>query len=362
MEIYFTICSASSFKGYSTGQVNLFINGNIVLLVLNFIAFFIIIFKNVCMINDIQFTTHFYAYVTSKLATIRNVFFNSRYLNHLSQLIDAIHILCSNRITSRDLETAERMLTSFIENFEIFYGESNVVFNVHLARHLIDCVKFLGPLFTYSNYCFEDHIGHLLSLQKGTTDVAIQICEKYIMEKHLLQILPNSPIAYDFFKEIESKHKFPISEKVDGSVVIGKAIKVCGNDLAYIKNILNIEDDSSIQVNKYSSVLLNSNVFYEISHCLNKRTDDTFIFNTMSEKFAIIESILVIQNKLYFLVNEKFEKLEDECQCMSMIYLKISEFPQFKLIQSQFIGPKFAFVKFGDVTACSKFPNMFERN
>lgn len=280
----------------------------------------------------------------------------------MSQLIDAIHILCSERITLRELESAERLLTSFAEHFEILYGKSNVVFNIHLARHLVDCVKFLGPLFTYSNYCFEDHIGNLISLQKGTTDVATQICEKYIMEKNLLQILPNSPIASDFSKEIESKHKFPISQKIEGSVVIGKAIKVCGNDLAKIVNILSIEDDTCIQVNKYSSVLLNSSVFYESLHCKNKRTDDTFIFNTLSEKFAIIESILVIQKKLYFLVNEKFEKLEDESQCMSMIYLKNSEFPQFKLLESQFIGPKFAFVKFGDVTACAKFPNMFERN
>lgn len=225
---------------------------------------------------------------------------------------------------------------------------------------MVDCVKFLGPLFAYSNYCFEDHIGHLISLQKGTTDVATQICGKYIMEKNLMQILPNSPIASDFFKEIDSKHKYPISGKVEESIVIGKPSNVCESDLAMIVDILNLEDN--IQVDKYSSVLFNSKVFYESSHHKNKRTDDSFIFNTDSEKFAVIVSVLVVQNKLYFLIDEKFEKLHNENQCMSIIYLKSTEFSHYKIIHSKFIGPKFALVKFGDLIACSTFPNMLERN
>lgn len=277
----------------------------------------------------------------------------------MSQLIDAIHILCSECISQRKLETAERLLTSFTNNFETLYGESNVVFNIHLARHLVDCVKFLGPLFTYSNYCFEDQIGHLISLQKGTTDVASQICGKYLIEKNLAQILPNSQIANDFFNEISSKHKFPISKNVDGSVVIGKPRNGSEN-LPLIVSTLNLDDD--MQVNEYSSVLLNRNIFYEIGNRGNKRTDDSFIFNNESENFAVIKSILVIENKLYFLINEKFEKIEDQNQSMSIVYLKETEHSHYKIIETTCVGPKFAFIKFDDIIACAVFPNMFERN
>lgn len=288
------------------------------------------------------------------------IFFRiQRYLNHLSQFIDAIHILCSKRISQHMLETAERLLTSFSNNFEILYGESNVVFNIHLARHLVDCVKFLGPLFTYSNYCFEDQIGHLISLQKGTTDVATQICGKYLIGKNLVQILPNSRIASNFFNEISSKHKFPISHNVDGSVVIGKPRDVCEN-LPLIFGTLNLEDD--VQVSEYSSVLFNSNIFYEIVNRGNKRTDDSFIFNVESGKFGIIESILVIENKIYFLVIEKFEKIQNQNQLMSIVYLRETEQSHRKIIETICVGPKFAFIKFDDIIACSEFPNMFERN
>lgn len=271
-----------------------------------------------------------------------------------------MHILCSQRISPQKLETAGQLLSSFTEQFEILYGQSNVVFNIHLAKHLTDCVKFLGPLFAYSNYCFEDHIGHLISLQKGTTDIATQICGKYIMEKNLYQIIQNSAVATSFFNEISSKHRYSISQKIGGSIVIGKAKNVRENILSII--IDTFELDNAILVNEYSSVLLNSNVFYESLFCEKKRTDDTFIFNTMTKKFAIIESIFVIANKIFFLINEKFETVQNENQCNAIINLKYTELSNYKIIESKYVGPKFAFVKFDDIMTCAKFPNMIERN
>lgn len=77
----------------------------------------------------------------------------------------------------------------------------------------------------------------------------------------------------------------------------------------------------------------------------------------------MIVSILVIQNKLYFLINETFEILNNENQCKSIIFLKNREIPHYKLINSQFIGSKYAFLKFdNNLIACAKFSNMFERN
>lgn len=92
-------------------------------------------------------------------------FYVSRYLDHLAQLIDATHILCGSKISFERLREARTLLSSFVDNFEPLYGESNMVFNIHLLTHLADCVRFIGPLFAYSNYNFEDQIGHLVSLQ-----------------------------------------------------------------------------------------------------------------------------------------------------------------------------------------------------
>lgn len=139
----------------------------------------------------------------------------------MAKLVDATHMLCSTQISLDEIDEAEQLLYSFFDDFEILYGE----FNVHLLRHLAECVRNIGPLFTYSNYNFEDQIGHLVSLHKGTTDVATQICEKYLLEHNLFKFIANSPIAKKFVDEIDSKQKFSIFRKVDELVVIGNAKK-----------------------------------------------------------------------------------------------------------------------------------------
>lgn len=86
-----------------------------------------------------------------------------------------------------------------MDSFEFLYGQSNMMFNVHLLKHLADCVRSIGPLHTYSNYNFEDHIGHLVALQNGTTDVVSQVCEKYLMEKNILNHLGKSTIFREYY-------------------------------------------------------------------------------------------------------------------------------------------------------------------
>lgn len=171
-------------------------------------------------------------------------------MNHLAQLIDATHILSSDRISISSLERAEQLLFSFVENVEHLYGEINTVFNMHVARHLADCVRLIGPICTYSNYCFEDHIGHLVSLQKGTTDVASQVCEKYLLEKNLFKSIEQSTIAKEFYDEINGKYKFSISRRVEGSLVIGNPIKpskLTEFERLLIINNLNMSDEAKIE-------------------------------------------------------------------------------------------------------------------
>lgn len=279
------------------------------------------------------------------------------------QLIDAVHILSSDSISMINLERAEQLLFSFVDNFELLYGETNTVFNVHIARHLADCVRSIGPLSTYSNYCFEDHIGHLVSLQKGTTDVATQICEKYLLEKNLFQSIENSTIAKEFYEEINGKHKFSITRRVEGSIVIGnpkKPSQLTDEERYLIINYLNIPFDA--QIDEYSSVLLNSRIFFETINCTKKRTNDTFVLNRSSRKFGDIKSIFVVNEKLYFLINEKYAELSDRENCQNIRFLSLTDSMNQRLIESKFVGPKYALIKFDQTIACAKFPNLYERN
>lgn len=282
----------------------------------------------------------------------------------MAKLVDATHILCGTRISFEKIDEANGLLTSFSDSFEDLYGEINSVSNVHILRHLADCVKFIGPLFAYSNYHFEDYIGHLVSLHKGTTDVTSQIAEKYLLEKNLFFHLASSPIVKDFCEDIDKKHKFSVCRKVDGCIVIGKPKKkltLNDHEKTLILSNLKIANDAKIE--EYDSMLLNCKVFYETIDKPCKRTDDSFIYILASNKFARIKSIFVIHEKLFLLADEKYEVLSDSTnKCKSIRYLKESEVNHQSVLRPTSVGPKFALVQFENIITCAEFPNMHERD
>lgn len=281
----------------------------------------------------------------------------------MAKLIDAIHILRGSNITDERLQEAHQLLNSFADDFEVLYGESNMVYNVHLLRHLTDCVKFIGPLSCYSNYIFEDFIGHLISLHKGTTDVTSQICQKYLLEKNLFYHLDRSSIARSYYDKINSKHKFSSCHKVAGSLVMGnKNQGLSDEEKSLILSSLNVVNGTEIR--EFESMLLNNSVYYEIfNKSSHKRTNDSFIFNAESKNFATIESIFVVDENLYILAIEKFEQVFDTAnKCKFSIFLKESNVSRKQIWNASCVGPKFALIQFNNTIACSKFPNMYERN
>lgn len=287
-----------------------------------------------------------------------------RYLKHLIRLIDATHILCSSNISFEKLDEADKLLNTFVDDFELLYGEYKMVFNVHLLKHLANCVKFIGPLFCYSNYNFEDHIGHLVGMHKGTTDVTSQISEKYLLEKCIFHYLDQSSVFRDYYENINSKHRYKTSRKIAGSLVIGnKKKRLSGQEKLLIVDSLNLPNISEVE--EYDSMLLNNKVYNEIeSITLHKKTNDSFVFNTENKSFAVIESIFVINEKIYILANEKFEQIisNERNHCKSNIFLKTIDFDRKNIYEVKFIGPKFALIQFNETIACSAFPNMIERN
>lgn len=284
-----------------------------------------------------------------------------RYLDNLAKLVDSMHILCSTAITPTQLIKGKELLLSYVNEFEQLYGEENMVYNVHQLTHIPECVENNGPLFLYSTYPMEDYIGYLVSLVHGTTDVTHQICEKYLLEKHLIGHLKKSCLAKKFYDEIQSELTFSVTLKIDKTLLIGKPKRYLGDsDLSLIREYLEISNDEEIE--EYDSVLWNGEIFYErVNENRKKRTCDSFIFNVESNRFGEIKSIFVINKQVYFLVDEKYIVLDNpDNSTEHIIFLQLIDESESKITKS--IGPKHAFVKFGNVFSCSKFPNLYERH
>lgn len=284
-------------------------------------------------------------------------------MTHLAKLIDAVHILCGTCISEVDRKKASRLLNSFVIEFEELYGEQNMVYNVHQLKHLSECVKRNGPLFAYSNYPMEDYIGHLVNFVKGTTDVTTQICTRYFLEKNLHKYLEISHLAKQYYEKIESRLSFPIARKINGSLVIGKSKEISAlnvSELNLIKNTLLIDDIKLIQ--EYRAAFLNGQTYYETyMNNLSKRTDDSFVCNSDSNCFAVLIAIIVINEEMYFLIDEKFKGISDP-NCKHVHFLIETAKSKLKVVRPELIIDKYALVKFGTTLAASKFPNFYERN
>lgn len=64
-----------------------------------------------------------------------------RYLIHLAKLSRVIFILNNSFISAADLDMAERLIESFVVEFQQYYGEKSISFNLQLLRHAIQSVR-----------------------------------------------------------------------------------------------------------------------------------------------------------------------------------------------------------------------------
>lgn len=119
-----------------------------------------------------------------------------KYIVHLRTLSSSIYKLLEPKITNEDLDIVERKLLSFAQDYESFYGKSNMTMNVHTLLHLVDCVRDFGPIYCYSMFSFESYNGRLKDFVVAPKDILHQIATRYIGYKsfQMKEIVLNSEI------------------------------------------------------------------------------------------------------------------------------------------------------------------------
>lgn len=286
-----------------------------------------------------------------------------RYLTHFVKLIDAVHILSGVQITKDQLNRARYLLQSFVEEFEQLYGKQNMVFNVHLLLHLVDCVEKNGPIYAYSNYSTEDNIGHLVNFVKGTTDVLSQICDRYLIEKSLHLQLQNSPNAKQFMDKIKYR-QFSKLSRVGASMLVGKS-----NQHSYESVHKWIFDHMRLEIGQkmktYRAVFINSKLYFETADLKSakKLTYDSFVCIPNDNIYGEINLIFEAENEVFFVVNNIFQIKNQDSDISSSFIKELEEKtnPNLVIIKSSNICSKYVLMKTTKVT-CAPFPNIYERN
>lgn len=106
-------------------------------------------------------------------------------LNHWSKLVKGVSLLLGENITREQITESEALLTDFVKDMEVFYGEANLSYNVHLCLHLPRSVVNWGPLWAHSAFVFESYNAKLLDMIKSTQGVALQIVKMFWLQKAL---------------------------------------------------------------------------------------------------------------------------------------------------------------------------------
>lgn len=124
------------------------------------------------------------------------------YYSHLAMLCQAGYILNSASITQANLNTAERLIEQFIHDYQRHYALVNMVYNVHLLRHLVRSVRNWGPLWVYSALPFE-------SLNKKITDYITspygrpdQIVTRFFIKKFITVTARLVPLSEEAREEV----------------------------------------------------------------------------------------------------------------------------------------------------------------
>lgn len=109
----------------------------------------------------------------------------TKIVKHLELLSAASFILLKSSINDSELNQATSMLSQFSDMFEEIYGAGSITMNIHLLRHYGEMIRCCGPIWCNSLFGFESNIGTIKKLVSGTTDVLVQITEKYTTAKNL---------------------------------------------------------------------------------------------------------------------------------------------------------------------------------
>lgn len=105
-------------------------------------------------------------------------------LDHFDLFASAIYLLLKEKVSTEDVDIAERRLEQFVARFHELYHESYITMNIHLLLHTCRLVRLSGPLWAQSSFFFESNNGELMRSIKGPTDVLTQITKKYVLKQH----------------------------------------------------------------------------------------------------------------------------------------------------------------------------------
>jgi len=90
-----------------------------------------------------------------------------KYVIHLAMLSQATFLLLQKKVTKEEIEEAKRLFVTYTFYFQIYFGEENMRYCIHLLSHIDQCVYSFGPMWTHSRLPYESKNKYIIEFAKA---------------------------------------------------------------------------------------------------------------------------------------------------------------------------------------------------
>lgn len=227
-----------------------------------------------------------------------------KYFDHLALLVEAIHILLSDKINYDELNMVDTMIIRYAVTYQEYFGKHAMTYNIHLLLHIVKSVLKLGPLSYHNTFIFEKENQFLMKLPNNTNNITIQIARRYLFHKALSPLKNKINISEHFLQFCERnltgclKNTFD----VDGCILIGKGKEYYLNDNE--QKLVNRLD----KCKSFNRIIYNSKRYTSKSYRPWEKIDDSLIL-LKNDKIGIINNVCYFnshenEKKIYIFYEE----------------------------------------------------------
>lgn len=105
----------------------------------------------------------------------------------------ACSTLCTPAITIESLNQGHSYLIDFASNFERIYGKHLVTPNIHIHRHIKECITDYGPVYGFWLFGFERFNGMLGNYHTNQKAIEIQLMRRFLDDATMYTIAQTDP-------------------------------------------------------------------------------------------------------------------------------------------------------------------------
>ncbi|CAF3093800.1 unnamed protein product [Rotaria sp. Silwood2] len=131
-----------------------------------------------------------------------------KYRRHFALLLAAVNIASKDVIRDCDVKLVKELLQQYVKDWQKIFGLRYMSYNVHSLLHVYESIEFLGPLYMYSTFNFEDLVEEPTKqvnlLQTKVNNVTTTIPNIYI-RMHSTCLILRSP------SQIKKKHSYRLA-------------------------------------------------------------------------------------------------------------------------------------------------------